>query len=49
MNRLASLGFWTCAAIYVAAGIAGVFFLSTQPNIASATDGYGTIRLVARK
>ena len=49
MNNLASYGFWTCAAVYAAIGVIGVFFLSTQPNIANATDGYGTIRLVASK
>lgn len=49
MKNLASFGFWTCAAVYAAIGVIGVFFLSTQPNIANATDGYGTIRLVAHK
>lgn len=49
MNNLASFGFWTCAAVYAAIGVIGVFFLSSQPNIANATDGYGTIHLAARK
>jgi hypothetical protein len=49
MNGFASFGFWTCAAVYAAIGLVGVFFLSTQPNIANATDGYGTARLVAQK
>jgi hypothetical protein len=49
MNNLTSFGFWTCAAVYAAIGVIGVFFLSTQPNIANAMDGYGTIHLVARK
>ena len=49
MNNLASFGFWTCAAVYAAIGVIGIFFLSTQPNIANATDGYGTIRLRAQK
>ena len=37
MSNLACFGFWTCAAVYVAIGVIGVFFLSTQPNIASST------------
>ena len=49
MSNLASFGFWTCAAVYAAIGVIGVFFLSAQPNIANATDGYGTIHLVTRK
>jgi hypothetical protein len=49
MNNLTSFGFWTCAAVYAAIGVIGVFFFSTQPNIANAKDGYGTIRLVASK
>ncbi len=49
MNNLASFGFWTCAAVYAAIGVIGVFLLSTQPNIANATDGYGTIRLAVQK
>ncbi|MFY9692125.1 MAG: hypothetical protein WBF24_21910 [Xanthobacteraceae bacterium] len=49
MNNLASFGFWTCAAVYAAIGVIGIFFLSSQPNIANATDGYGTISLVAHK
>jgi hypothetical protein len=47
MNKLASFGFWSCAAVYAAIGVIGVFVLSTQPNIA--TDGYGTLRLAAQK
>jgi hypothetical protein len=49
VNNLTSFGFWTCATLYTAIGVIGVFFLSTQPNIARSTDGYGTIRLVAQK
>jgi hypothetical protein len=49
VNNLASFGFWTCATLYTAIGVIGVFFLSTQPNIAHFTDGYGTIRFVAQK
>jgi len=49
MKSLVSFGFWTCAAVYAAVGLIGVFFFSSQPNIANATDGYGTISLVAHK
>lgn len=49
VNSLTRFGFWTCAAVYTAIGVIGVFFLSTQPNIASPTEGYGTISLLAQK
>jgi len=49
MSKVASFGFWTCATVYTAIGVIGILFLSTQPNVASPTDGYGTIRLVAQK
>ena len=48
MNNLASYGFWIGAAVYAAIGVFGMFFLSTQPNIATATDGYGTIHVPVR-
>ncbi|MFZ3358752.1 MAG: hypothetical protein WA177_08315 [Xanthobacteraceae bacterium] len=46
---LARYGFWTCAAIYAAIGVAGVVFFSSQPKAASFTEGYGTIRLAAQR
>jgi hypothetical protein len=49
MGKRASLGFWTCAAVYAAIGAIGLFFLSGQPNIANATEGYGTVGLAVRK
>ena len=49
VNSLTRFGFWTCAAVYAAIGVIGVFFLGTQPNIASSAEGYGTIRLLAQK
>jgi len=49
MSKVACFGFWTCATLYTAIGVIGILFLSTQPNLASPTDGYGTIRLVAQK
>jgi hypothetical protein len=49
MSKLASVGFWTCATLYAAIGLAGIFLFSAQPNIASAADGYGVIRIAAQK
>ena len=49
MTKRAALGFWTCTAVYAAIGVIGIFFLSGQPNIAKATDGYGTIGFAVRK
>ena len=49
MSKLASWGFWSCAAVYAAVGITGVLFLNSQPNIANATDGYGTVHVVSQK
>jgi hypothetical protein len=44
MRGVSPFGIWTCAAIYAAAGVFGFFFLTTQPNTTSTTDGYGVIR-----
>ena len=49
MNNLVHFGFWTCAVVYTAIGVVGIFLLSAQPNLASATDGYGLIRVHAQK
>jgi hypothetical protein len=49
MNNFAHFGFWTCAAVYAAIGVIGVFFLTNQSSIANSTDGYGTVRLVAHR
>ncbi len=49
MNSLARFGFWTCAAIYTAIGVIGVFLLSAQPNVANSMEGYGTIHPLAQK
>ena len=49
MGKLAYFGFWTGAALYAAIGLIGVVLFSAQPNIASATDGYGTTRIAAQK
>jgi hypothetical protein len=40
MHNLAR-GIGTCAAFYVAIGLVGIFFLVSQANVATSTDGYG--------
>lgn len=49
MKGGALFGFWTCAAVYAAIGVIGVFFFSTQPDSARATGGYGTTSFLAQK
>jgi hypothetical protein len=36
-----SRGIWTCAALYVAIGLIGIFFLTSEPRIATSSEGYG--------
>ena len=36
-----SRGVWTCAALYVALGLIGIFFLTSEPGIATSSEGYG--------
>ncbi|MGO8922473.1 MAG: hypothetical protein ACLQF4_05995 [Xanthobacteraceae bacterium] len=36
-----SRGIWTCAALYVALGLIGIFFLTSEPGIATSSEGYG--------
>ena len=36
-----SRGIWTCAALYVAIGLIGIFFLTVAPRIATSSEGYG--------
>jgi hypothetical protein len=36
-----SPGVWTCAALYVAIGLLGIFFLATGPGVATSSEGYG--------
>jgi hypothetical protein len=40
MRNLAR-GMWTCAALYVAISLLGIFFLSAKPALTTSTDGYG--------
>ena len=39
--RKFSRGIWTCAALYVALGLIGIFFLTSEPGIATSSEGYG--------
>jgi hypothetical protein len=39
--RKFSRGIWTCAALYVAIGLIGIFFLTGGPSIATSSEGYG--------
>ena len=48
MNRFA-LGFWTCAVLYAAIGVAGVLLIGAGPGIAFSSDGYGTHGALAAK
>jgi hypothetical protein len=41
-----SPGVWTCAALYVAIGLLGIFVLS-RPGIATSSDGYGVAAIAA--
>jgi hypothetical protein len=43
--RNLSFGICAGAALYAAIGVIGVCFLSTQPSMQSATDGYGIFRV----
>lgn len=49
MSGMAYFGFWTCAGIYAAIGLIGIFLIGAQPSIAYSSDGYGTIAGVAAK
>jgi len=42
-----SRGIWTCAALYVAIGLIGIFFLTGQPRVATSSEGYGVAALAA--
>jgi len=38
---------WTCAALYAAIGLVGVFFLMSEPGIATSSEGYGIAAIAA--
>jgi len=42
-----SRGIWTCAALYLAIGLIGIFFLMSESGIATSTEGYGTAAMTA--
>jgi hypothetical protein len=42
-----SRGIWTCAALYVAIGLIGIFLLAGEPGIATSSDGYGIAAIAA--
>jgi hypothetical protein len=42
-----SRGIWTCAALYVAIGLIGIFLLAGQPGVATSNDGYGIAAIAA--
>ena len=48
MHGISPFGIWTCAALYAAVGVFGLFFLTCQPNAVPTTDGYGVIRIAAQ-
>jgi hypothetical protein len=45
MRGISPFGIWTCAALYAAAGVFGLFLLTSQPNTVPTTDGYGVVRI----
>jgi hypothetical protein len=42
-----SRGIWTCAALYLAIGLIGIFFLMSESGIATSTEGYGIAAMAA--
>jgi hypothetical protein len=40
-----SRGIWTCAALYVAIGLIGIFLLSGQSGLTTSSDGYGIVAI----
>jgi hypothetical protein len=42
-----SRGIWTCAALYVAVGLIGIFFLASEPSVATSSEGYGIAAIAA--
>ena len=40
-----SPGLWTCATLYAAVGLIGIFFLASRPSIATSSDGYGIVAI----
>jgi hypothetical protein len=42
-----SPGIWTCAALYVAIGLIGVYFLTSAPGVNTSSEGYGIAAIAA--
>jgi hypothetical protein len=42
-----SPGIWTCAALYAAIGLIGIFFLASGPGVTTSSEGYGTAAIAA--
>ena len=42
-----SRGIWTCAPLYLAIGLIGIFFLMSESGIATSTEGYGIAAMAA--
>jgi hypothetical protein len=42
-----SRGIWTCAAVYVAIGLAGIFFFMSERGVATSSEGYGIAAIAA--
>lgn len=42
-----SRGIWTCAALYVAIGLIGIFFLIGEPGVVTSSEGYGVAAFAA--
>jgi hypothetical protein len=40
-----SPGLWTCATLYAAVGLIGIFFVASRPSIATSSDGYGIVAI----
>jgi hypothetical protein len=48
MRSFPEFGIWTCAGLYIAIGVIGVFCLGAKPNTVSSTDGYGIVQVSAQ-
>ena len=42
-----SPGIWTCAALYAAIGLIGIFFLASGPGVTTSSEGYGIAAIAA--
>jgi hypothetical protein len=42
-----SRGIWTCAALYAALGLIGILLLTSEPGIATSSEGYGIAAAVS--